>query len=209
MHYERTPRCTRWSWVSANKQDGHAVEFGRSSPSASRLREPIWASFLDRNCRDSREELRALLESLVPRRFVNKMIKRSTFIFAVLCFLALACSARQSQSTSGWVYMKSFKNGTFTFVGSDHKTYRTRCGKVDFPVGRNSGPASDVCLITGAAVGRCTPTTGKDTGTSVFDGARATLSAEKTELEGVYPSTETEFKSARKVCSKEKWYHGK
>ena len=134
------------------------------------------------------------------------MIRPSFFVCVLLYFVASAFDAGQAQSALGWVYMKSFNNGSFTFVGSDHKTYKARCGKVDFPIGTNSGLASDVCLITGSAVGRCTPTTGKDSGTTAFDGARAQLSAERMMLENVHPSTETEFRSARKVCSKEKWY---
>jgi hypothetical protein len=116
-----------------------------------------------------------------------------------------------------WVYTKSFHDGTFTFVSSDHKVYEARCDHVKYVHGgKYSGVPSrsgaNVCNNTLASVNDCTPDRGfPQTDTISFDGSlgailyRSDLSTEFMKLKEVRGATTDEFAQAAQVCAKVKW----
>mgnify|MGYP001338146140 CR=1 FL=1 len=116
-----------------------------------------------------------------------------------------------------WVYTKSFHDGIFTFVSSDHKVYKAHCDHVKYiQGGKYSGVPSrsgaNVCNNTLASVNDCTPDRGfPQTDTLSYDGSlgailyRSDFSTEFMKLKEVRGATTEEFDQAAEVCAKVKW----
>ena len=138
-------------------------------------------------------------------------------LLVVFCCSPFVAFGQNSQFRKPWVYTKSFHDGNFTFVTSDHKVYEAHCDRVKYVLGgKYSGVPSrsgaNVCQNTLGSVNECTPDRGfPQTDTISLDGRigaivyRSELSTEFMKLREIRGATTDEFAQAEQVCAKVPW----